>query len=129
MLEQDLSYMSDPIYLPRLQSLRRGIRHGWYIVDEDGDPDIGPFATREACMDQAAAGAMALEQHIHAGTEPLVAGVRLRIAQAKWDRLSASDYEGIRTIPELIAKVAQRYSLPHEEAKNDVETWAAEMGL
>jgi len=52
-----------PIYLPKLQSLRRGIRRGWYIVDDDGNPAIGPFPTREACMDQAAAGAMARAAH------------------------------------------------------------------
>jgi hypothetical protein len=42
------------VYLTKLQSLRRGIRHGWYVVDEDGNPCIGPFPTREACMDQIA---------------------------------------------------------------------------
>ena len=70
-----------------------------------------------------------LEQPTQAETVVPVTGARLRAAQAKWDRLIASDYEEIRTIPEFIAKVAERYSLPHEQAKRDVETWATEMRL
>jgi hypothetical protein len=116
-----MSDMSDqaPIYLTKLESLRRGIEQGWYVVDTDGNPCIGPFPTREACIDQPG----------HAEMNASFTGVRLRAAQAKWDRLSASDYEEIRSIPELIAKVAERYSLPHEQAKRDVETWDTEMPL
>jgi hypothetical protein len=44
-----------PVYLTKLQSLRRGIKHGWYIIDEDGNPCLGPFPTREACVDLTAA--------------------------------------------------------------------------
>jgi hypothetical protein len=52
---------------------------------------------------------------------------RLRTAQAKWDRLTVADYAEIRTIPQLIARLQQRYSLPHEQAKRDVEIWAKDM--
>jgi hypothetical protein len=39
--------MSDqaPIYLTKLQSLRRGIEQGWYVVDGDGNLCVGPFPT------------------------------------------------------------------------------------
>jgi hypothetical protein len=67
------------------------------------------------------------EQLGEAGSNPVLNAFRLRTAQAKWERLSTSDYEEIQTIPDLIAKVAERYSLPHERAKNDVEIWAREM--
>ena len=56
-------------------------------------------------------------------------GDRLRAAQAKWDRLTVSDYEQITTIPELVTTVARRYSLPHDQAKRDVERWARDMQL
>jgi hypothetical protein len=58
-----------------------------------------------------------------------VDAARLRAAQAKWERLTPADYDEIRTVPELIAKVAERYSLPHEQAKNDVEMWARDTKL
>jgi hypothetical protein len=67
------------------------------------------------------------EQLGQAGSNAALNAFRLRTAQAKWERLSPSDYQEIRTIPDLITKVAERYSLPHEQAKNDVEIWAREM--
>jgi len=70
-----------------------------------------------------------LEQSEQAETDAPFTGVRLRAAQAKWDRLSTSDYDEVRNISALIAKVAERYSLPLEQAKRDVETWATEMRL
>ena len=70
-----------------------------------------------------------LDQPTPAETDAPITGVRLRAAQAKWDRLSTSDYDEVRNISALIAKVAERYSLPLEQAKRDVETWAKEMPL
>lgn len=70
-----------------------------------------------------------VEQSPEAETDAPITGDRLRTAQAKWDRLSASDYEEIRTISALIAKVVERYGLPHDQAKRDVEAWAKEMPL
>jgi|SoiMethySBSTD1v2_1073268.scaffolds.fasta_scaffold5117523_1 hypothetical protein len=52
---------------------------------------------------------------------------RMRSAQAKWDRLTVEDYAEIRTIPDLIARVIQRYNLPYEQALRDVEIWAKAM--
>jgi hypothetical protein len=49
-------------------------------------------------------------------------------AQAKWDRLSVSDYAKISSIDELIAAVEAHYSLSHEEAKADVELWLRDVG-
>jgi hypothetical protein len=56
-------------------------------------------------------------------------GANLRTAQAKWGRLTVADYEQITTIPELITAVARRYSLPHDQARRDVERWATDMRL
>jgi hypothetical protein len=53
---------------------------------------------------------------------PLVA-LHMKDAQAKWDRLTPSDLQGVRTKAELIARVEARYSLPHEVAAEDVEIW------
>ncbi len=52
----------------------------------------------------------------------------LGAAQAKWDRLTAVDYAGIRSVGALIAAVAAHYSLPHHEAKTDVELWLRDVG-
>ena len=53
-----------------------------------------------------------------------IADGRMRAAQAKWSRLTESDISEIRTKDDLIAKVAERYSLPHGVAAQDVELWA-----
>ena len=54
---------------------------------------------------------------------------RLGDAQAKWDRLTMSDYKRVRTARDLIAAVKERYSLPHEQARRDVENWLNDVGL
>ena len=47
----------------------------------------------------------------------------MREAQAKWDRLSMSDFAQIKTKAQLIARVQERYALPHDVAAQDVEIW------
>jgi hypothetical protein len=51
------------------------------------------------------------------------AGSHMREAQAKWGRLTESDLAEIRTKAQLIARVEERYSLPHDVAAEDVEIW------
>lgn len=53
----------------------------------------------------------------------------LNSAQAKWDRLTPGDYAGIKTVLQLIAAVGERYSLSHERAKRDVESWLRHVRL
>jgi hypothetical protein len=53
----------------------------------------------------------------------IFAGRHMREVQAKWDRLSMSDLAQIKTKAELIARVEQHYSLPHNVAAQDVEIW------
>jgi hypothetical protein len=50
-------------------------------------------------------------------------------AQAKWERLTVSDYVRIATVADLIAAVAKRYSLTPALAKQDVEGWLRDVGL
>jgi hypothetical protein len=47
----------------------------------------------------------------------------MRDAQAQWDRLTHSDLEQVATKAQLIARVQERYCLPHEVAAEDVEIW------
>ncbi len=54
---------------------------------------------------------------------------RLHEAQAKWDRLTASDYRRVKTARDLIDAVRNRYSIPHEQARRDVEIWLQDVGL
>jgi hypothetical protein len=64
------------------------------------------------------------------GLDDNIVGIRIRhlaAAEAKWDRLSLTDYSEITNIPELIAKVEERYSLPHEQVKADVAIWAKDI--
>jgi hypothetical protein len=50
-------------------------------------------------------------------------GQLMRKVQAKWDRLSMSDLAQIKTKAQLIARVEERYGLPHGVAAQDVEIW------
>lgn len=54
---------------------------------------------------------------------------RLGDAQAKWERLTASDYQSVRTVRDLTAAVRDRYSLSHEQARRDVDIWLKDVGL
>jgi hypothetical protein len=54
---------------------------------------------------------------------------RLHDAQAKWDRLTPSDYSNVKTARDLVAAVKDRYSLSPEEARRDVESWMQDVGL
>jgi hypothetical protein len=55
-----------------------------------------------------------------------IADGHMRAAQAKWSRLTQNDISEIRQKHDLIAKVEERYSLPHGVAVQDVELWARE---
>ena len=55
-----------------------------------------------------------------------IADEHMRAAQAKWGRLTQDDISSIRQKDDLIAKVEERYSLPHWVAVQDVELWARE---
>ena len=52
-----------------------------------------------------------------------IANGHMRAAQAKWGRLTPDDLSSIREKDDLIAKVEERYSLPHGVAVQDVELW------
>ena len=59
-------------------------------------------------------------------TDPAILDVadgHLRAAQAKWSRLTQDDLSAIRDEAELVAKIEERYSLPHWLAVQDVELW------
>jgi hypothetical protein len=51
-LEQGLNRMNDhtPLYVSRLQAIRRDTKEGWYDVDSEGNFCFGPFATCDACV-------------------------------------------------------------------------------
>ena len=55
-----------------------------------------------------------------------IADGHMRAARAKWSRLTQDDISAIRQKDDLIAKVEERYSLPHWVAVQDVELWARE---
>ncbi len=52
----------------------------------------------------------------------------LHAAQGKWDRLTPADYKRVRTAGDLTTAVAGRYSLPHDQARRDVELWLKDVG-
>ena len=61
-----------------------------------------------------------------AHTEPNILNVadgHMRAAQAKWSRLTQGDLSAIHNVGELVAKIEERYSLPHCVAAQDVELW------
>ncbi len=60
----------------------------------------------------------------HTNTDVLnVADGHMQAAQAKWDRLTQDDLSSIRSAQDLVAKIEERYSLPHWVAAQDVELW------
>jgi hypothetical protein len=52
-----------------------------------------------------------------------VADGHMRAAQAKWSRLTQDDLSSIRDEEALVAKIEERYSLPHWVAVQDVQLW------
>jgi hypothetical protein len=52
-----------------------------------------------------------------------IADGHMRAAQAKWSRLTPDDLSSIHDEEELVAKIEERYSLPHWVAVQDVQLW------
>ena len=42
--------MTAPHYISETKSDMRGIKHGWYAVEDDGNLSSGPFSSREECV-------------------------------------------------------------------------------
>jgi hypothetical protein len=42
--------MSVPHYINEDQSDMRGIKPGWYAMEDDGDLSSGPFSSHEECL-------------------------------------------------------------------------------
>jgi len=42
--------MTVPYYISEDQSDMRGIKSGWYAMEDDGDLSSGPFSSREQCI-------------------------------------------------------------------------------
>jgi hypothetical protein len=42
--------MTVPHYIGENESHMRGIKCGWYAIEDDGDLSSGPFSNREKCM-------------------------------------------------------------------------------
>ena len=43
-------YFCHPHFINEMQSDFRGIKSGWYAIEDDGKLSCGPFETREACV-------------------------------------------------------------------------------
>jgi hypothetical protein len=44
---------SVPHHVDEVQSDRRGIKEGWYVMDKNGKLMSGPFSSRENCLGKA----------------------------------------------------------------------------
>ena len=42
--------MTAPHYISENQSDMRGIKHGWYAIEDDGNLSSGPFPSFEECL-------------------------------------------------------------------------------
>ena len=67
-----------------------------------------------------------IDLHPHGHNPILWSTSQLRSAQAKWDRLTSSDLARGRSQEQLSRAIAERYSLPLDQAARDVSTWALE---
>jgi hypothetical protein len=43
-----------PYYVNEDKSDMRGIKPGWYAIEDDGDISSGPFSSRQECVEQIA---------------------------------------------------------------------------
>jgi hypothetical protein len=50
-------------------------------------------------------------------------GRNMRDARIRWSRLTRTDLQQVNTKAQLIARVQERYCLPHEVAAEDVDVW------
>jgi hypothetical protein len=66
-----------------------------------------------------------LERHQQDVSTPFVTARHLQSIQAKWDRLTAADLSHVYDQSQLIDRVCERYSLPREQAEQDVALWLA----
>jgi hypothetical protein len=46
--------MTVPHYISEDQSDMRGIKPGWYAIEDDGDLSSGPFSSHEECLSRIA---------------------------------------------------------------------------
>ena len=46
--------MTVPYFINDDRSDMRGIKHGWYAVENDGNLSSGPFSSREECINSIA---------------------------------------------------------------------------
>jgi len=44
--------MTAPHYISEAKSDMRGIKPGWYAMDDDGNLVSGPFSSREKCVER-----------------------------------------------------------------------------
>jgi hypothetical protein len=42
--------MTAPYYMSETKSDMRGIKHGWYAIENDGELSSGPFSSLEECI-------------------------------------------------------------------------------
>ena len=42
--------MAVPYYISENKSDMRGIKHGWYAIEDDGNLSSGPFPSFEECL-------------------------------------------------------------------------------
>jgi hypothetical protein len=45
-----IATMTVPYYISESRSDMRGIKHGWYAIEDDGKLSSGPFSSFEACV-------------------------------------------------------------------------------
>jgi hypothetical protein len=54
--------MTSPHYVNEDKSDMRGIKHGWYAMEDDGNLSSGPFSSREECIKRITTTASELQQ-------------------------------------------------------------------
>ena len=71
--------MTVPCYISENKSDMRGIKHGWYAIEDDGNLSSGPFPSFEACVtkiSQPANGTMAPKLQRRAELNTVSTGIR-----------------------------------------------------
>jgi hypothetical protein len=55
--------MTSPHFISEDKSDMRGIKHGWYAVEDNGNLSSGPFSSREECIKRTTQPTMASKLH------------------------------------------------------------------
>ena len=99
--------MIDPVphYINERQSDLRGVKEGWYAIDDHGCLLFGPFFNQEKCLSR-------IGQSVKWSGD----------LAAKWGKFSEQELGALKTKDDLVTQVALKYGIEKTQAQRDVDS-------